>query len=68
MIALQALGELSPQEVLSPAEERFERIRRRSGFVIAPGLFVLFMLLPFEGLSRDAHILAGEAQYPNGDD
>jgi sodium-dependent dicarboxylate transporter 2/3/5 len=40
------------------AEERFERVRRRTGLALAPAIFLLFLLLPFEGLSREAHGLA----------
>jgi sodium-dependent dicarboxylate transporter 2/3/5 len=45
-------------EQISPAEERFENLRRRSGFLLAPLLFVIIVLLPFPGLSREAHFLA----------
>lgn len=40
------------------AEERFERVRRRTGLALAPAIFLLFLLLPLEGLSREAHGLA----------
>lgn len=36
------------EQVLSPAEERFERGRRTTGLVLAPLLTVVFLLLPIE--------------------
>jgi sodium-dependent dicarboxylate transporter 2/3/5 len=45
-------------ERLSPTEERFERLRRKSGLVIAPLLYVLFLLMPLSGLTQEAHGLA----------
>ncbi len=44
---------------LSPTEERFENIRRRLGLFLAPLFFLILVFLPFEGLSREAHWLAG---------
>jgi sodium-dependent dicarboxylate transporter 2/3/5 len=41
----------------SPAEERFESLRRRSGFLLAPAAFLLVQLLPLPGLSAEAHTL-----------
>ncbi|MCT2582019.1 SLC13 family permease [Actinophytocola gossypii] len=49
----RSLGE----QVLSPAEERIERIRRTAGFVIAPLVTIVFLLLP-TGLESDQHKLA----------
>lgn len=43
---------------LSPTEERFENLRRRSGFFLAPLIFAIVMLLPLPALSREAHFLA----------
>ena len=47
-----------PIEVLSPAEIRFERVRRRAGVFLAPLTFVGLLLLPMSGLSPEAHRLA----------
>lgn len=46
-----------PVGTLSPAEERFERWRRRSGFVLGPLVFVTLWCLPASGLSEEAHRL-----------
>ena len=48
----------APREVLSAAEERFERVRRRVGFVAAPLAFAAVLLAPLEGLAAPAHRLA----------
>ncbi len=45
------------QEVVSAAEERFERGRRTVGLFLAPALLILFLVLP-TGLDRDEHRLA----------
>lgn len=45
-------------EPLSAAERRFEFVRRRLGFILAPALFTLVLLLPFSTLSPQAHRLA----------
>ncbi|HYO10708.1 MAG TPA: DASS family sodium-coupled anion symporter [Tepidisphaeraceae bacterium] len=47
-----------PSEQLSPAEERFERYRRRAGLVLAPIAFAAVLLAPVPGLSPEAHRLA----------
>ncbi len=46
-----------PTGRLSPAEERFERWRRRGGFVLAPLVFVILWWLPLTDLSEAAHRL-----------
>ncbi|HEX8695070.1 MAG TPA: DASS family sodium-coupled anion symporter [Longimicrobium sp.] len=46
------------REVLTAAEERFERVRRRVGFVAAPLAFAVLLLAPLEGLEPEAHRLA----------
>ncbi|MDQ3792584.1 MAG: anion transporter, partial [Actinomycetota bacterium] len=45
------------REVLTPAEERFERARRTVGLFLAPALTVLFLLLPTQ-LEPAQHKLA----------
>jgi sodium-dependent dicarboxylate transporter 2/3/5 len=45
-------------EKLSDAEERFERVRRRAGFALAPAIFLLLLWVPIEGLGPEAHRLA----------
>ena len=43
----------------SEVEARFDRVRARVGFVLAPLLFIGLLLLPLPGLSPQAHRLAG---------
>jgi sodium-dependent dicarboxylate transporter 2/3/5 len=45
-------------ERLTPAEERFERVRRRVGWVLAPIAFISMLLIPLGALSTEAHRLA----------
>src|SRR5687767_11395673 len=51
-------GQLDPVEALSPAEARFERIRKTAGLVLAPVVFVALLIMPMPGLSPQAHRLA----------
>ncbi len=48
---------------LTAGEERFESIRQRSGFILAPLAFVLVVMWPLEGLSVQAHWLAAAAAF-----
>jgi solute carrier family 13 (sodium-dependent dicarboxylate transporter), member 2/3/5 len=48
---------------LSPAEERFEKYRQRSGFILAPLLFVFVLMWPMPELSQAAHRLAAIAAF-----
>lgn len=45
-------------ETISEAEERFERMRRLSGRVLAPLVFVALLVAPLDGLKPEAHRLA----------
>jgi sodium-dependent dicarboxylate transporter 2/3/5 len=45
-------------EALSPAEEKFERWRKRSGAFVAPVIFLVMLFLPMGGLDPKAHRLA----------
>ncbi|MBI4196352.1 MAG: DASS family sodium-coupled anion symporter [Deltaproteobacteria bacterium] len=45
------------QELLSPAEERFERIRKTTGFFLGPLLFLTLLLIPIPALAPAAHQL-----------
>jgi sodium-dependent dicarboxylate transporter 2/3/5 len=45
-------------KILSEAERRFERIRRRSGLFLGPLIFLVLYFLPLRGLSPAAHALA----------
>lgn len=45
----------------SPAEQRFDRWRRKLGFVLAPAVFLAVLLYPFPSLTRPAHHLAAVA-------
>jgi sodium-dependent dicarboxylate transporter 2/3/5 len=47
-----------PREVLSTGEQRFERLRNRAGFVLAPLVFAALLLAPLEGVKPEAHRLA----------
>src|SRR5687768_3744906 len=49
---------LAPLEALSPAEEKFERLRKRAGLILAPIVFATLLLLPMTGLKPEAHRLA----------
>lgn len=46
------------EERISPAEERFERFRKTAGLFVGPVIFVIFLLLPMPGLSKNAHFLS----------
>ncbi|HEU0052609.1 MAG TPA: hypothetical protein VFQ39_05505, partial [Longimicrobium sp.] len=46
------------REVLTAAEERFERLRRRVGMVAAPLAFAALLIAPLGGLKPEAHRLA----------
>ncbi len=46
------------REVLTPAEENFERWRKRTGLLLGPIVFFLLYLLPMGSLSPEAHKLA----------
>jgi sodium-dependent dicarboxylate transporter 2/3/5 len=48
----------TPREVISAGEQRFERLRNRAGFFLAPLVFAALLLAPFEGLKPEAHRLA----------
>jgi sodium-dependent dicarboxylate transporter 2/3/5 len=45
-------------EQITEAEARFERWRRVAGFVLAPTVFIVLLLLPLTGLKPEAHRLA----------
>ena len=45
------------KEVLSPAEERFERGRRRAGLVVAPLVFLVLYFMPIPALTEESHRL-----------
>src|SRR5918998_5200447 len=47
-----------PVERITEGEARFERVRRAAGFVLAPAIFLLLLLLPLPGLKPEAHRLA----------
>lgn len=47
-----------PVETLSEGEERFEKWRKRTGFILAPLVFLVVLLVPFTGLKPEAHRLA----------
>jgi sodium-dependent dicarboxylate transporter 2/3/5 len=45
-------------EQLSEGEERFERVRRIVGLILAPTLFLIIFFAPLSGLKPEAHRLA----------
>jgi solute carrier family 13 (sodium-dependent dicarboxylate transporter), member 2/3/5 len=45
-------------EVISEAEERFERIRKLFGLIVGPILFVLLLVFPLKGVTPEAARLA----------
>jgi sodium-dependent dicarboxylate transporter 2/3/5 len=56
---MQTLPEtIQPHEALSPIEERFNDLRSRAGLLLAPATLVTLLLMPFPGLSPEAHRLA----------
>ena len=52
-------GETKVRQIVSEGESRFDELRRKAGFILAPGLLLLILLLPLPGLSTEAHRLAG---------
>ena len=46
------------REVISAGEERFERLRCRTGLVLAPLVFAALLLAPLGGMKPEAHRLA----------
>lgn len=58
MSATLAPSPTEPREVLSAGEQRFERVRRRLGVVLAPLVFLTLLTAPLNGLSPEAHRLA----------
>jgi len=49
---------LEVKEILSPQEEKFDRIRRTSGLFLAPIAFIVILLFPFQSLQPKPHTLA----------
>ncbi|MDQ1591345.1 MAG: solute carrier family 13 (sodium-dependent dicarboxylate transporter), er 2/3/5 [Pyrinomonadaceae bacterium] len=49
---------LNVVEQITEGEARFERVRRAAGFVLAPSVFILLLLLPLPALKPEAHRLA----------
>ncbi len=45
-------------EVLTPREERFDRLRHSIGFALGPLVALVVYLLPMRGLEKPAHLLA----------
>ncbi len=45
------------KEMLSPAEERFENIRKTTGLFLGPAAALLLYILPISSLSKEAHML-----------
>jgi sodium-dependent dicarboxylate transporter 2/3/5 len=47
-----------PVARLTPGEERFEAIRQKIGYAVAPLIFTLLLIIPMPGLKPEAHRLA----------
>jgi sodium-dependent dicarboxylate transporter 2/3/5 len=43
------------KESLTPAEERFERVKKTAGLIVGPVAFLALYLIPFPPLSAEAH-------------
>jgi len=52
------MSAVSPKSVPPAPPTRFDQLRRNTGIVLAPTLFVLILLVPIPGLSMEAHRLA----------
>ena len=52
-------GEMNGRSLVTEGESRFDQLRRKTGFILGPGLLLLFLFLPLPGLSIEAHRLAG---------
>jgi solute carrier family 13 (sodium-dependent dicarboxylate transporter), member 2/3/5 len=52
-VPLSAMHGTAP--MISAGEERFEQLRKRSGFFLGPLVFVVLLLFPFSGLTPEAH-------------
>ncbi len=52
------MSETLAREVISDGEARFEKLRNRAGFVLAPIAFAAIYFAPFSGLKPEAHRLA----------
>ncbi|HLL70720.1 MAG TPA: SLC13 family permease [Pyrinomonadaceae bacterium] len=50
--------QLNVVEQITEGEARFERVRRTIGFILAPAVFILLLLLPLPALKPEAHHLA----------
>lgn len=53
--------EEAPQQRISEAEARFDRIRRRIGLALAPASLIVLLAIPMPGLSPEAHRMAAVA-------
>jgi solute carrier family 13 (sodium-dependent dicarboxylate transporter), member 2/3/5 len=53
----EKLDKIENTQVTTDAEERFERIRKTTGFILGPALALLIYFLPIGGLKPQAHML-----------
>jgi sodium-dependent dicarboxylate transporter 2/3/5 len=51
-------GQLDAVELISPAEERFNRLRATAGLILAPVTLIVMLVAPLPGLTAQAHRLA----------
>lgn len=47
----------SPAEIISPAEERFDNIRKTAGLFLGPAAALILYILPMPSLNQEAHML-----------
>ena len=51
------LAKIENTQTLTAAEEKFENIRKTTGWILGPALALLIYFLPIDGLSSQGHIL-----------
>ncbi len=52
------IPEVQTKEIISPAEEKFEKLRNKTGLVLGPLVFLIFYFLPYSSVSYEAHALS----------
>ncbi len=52
------IPEVQTKEIISPAEEKFEKLRNKTGLILGPLVFLIFYLLPYSSVSYEAHALS----------
>ncbi|MGV8019148.1 MAG: SLC13 family permease [Ignavibacteria bacterium] len=52
------IPEVQTKEIISPAEEKFEKYRNKTGLILGPLVFLIFYFLPYSSVSYEAHALS----------